>query len=87
MSMDVRTTVDLPAEDLTRLKIRAAEKRTSVKNLVREAVKQYLATGEKPAEPAWMTGFGAFKDEKEDNARIKAIIDEEFSKIDLETWK
>lgn len=40
--MDIRTTVDLPAEDLTRLKIRAAELRTSVKSLVREAIKQYL---------------------------------------------
>ena len=85
--MDVRTTVDLPAEDLKRLKIRAAEYRTSVKNLVREAVKQYLATDQEPTEPAWMAGFGAFKDEKDDNARIQAIIDDEFSKIDMETWK
>ena len=44
MVLCMRTTIDIPGELLRRAKRRAADERTSVSQVVEEALRQYLAT-------------------------------------------
>jgi predicted transcriptional regulator len=82
-----RTTIELPKSLLARVKAYAALRHTSVKRVVQEALETHVKASEEQEGPAWRRGFGAFAHQKEETARIQAIIDEEFSRIDPEDWK
>lgn len=86
MGGSVRTTVDLEPQMLIDLKTKAAIERTTVKQLVRQAIAQFLSS-QTQSQPVWMRGFGAFSTATDDSQDIQAVIDEEFSAINPADWQ
>jgi hypothetical protein len=83
----MKTTVEIPDTLYRQLKARAALEGQTIKDFLVEAVRAKLAS-EKPKskrKTGWQAAFGT-ADPKE-VADVQRIIDEEFSRIDLDDWK
>lgn len=79
----MQTTLEIPDSLLRRAEIVAAERGIQVPELVAEALAeklQHTAQREKP----WMKCFGALADLKGETARINAIIEDEFERLEPE---
>ena len=66
----------------------AAKQSMSFKDFTIKALKQIIA--EVPmvdGEPQWRRCFGAFRDSKQETARIQAVIESDMSRIDPDEWK
>lgn len=84
----MKTTLEIPDELLHRAEAAAAERGQPFGQLVADALAEKLQKVPLPtAQSPWRTAFGAFRDEKQEIARIQKIIDEEFSRINPEDWK
>ncbi|MCI0534992.1 MAG: hypothetical protein L0Z50_07175 [Verrucomicrobiales bacterium] len=83
----MKTTLEIPDSTFRRAKTFAAARGISLKKLVTDALEEKLhqpANVLKAAPPPWMTGFGALADLKTENAKIIALIEEEFERIEPE---
>lgn len=83
----MKTTVDVPDRIYRQIKARAALRGQTIKSFLLDAVREKLATesgSRKKQEIGWRAVFG--KGNKQDVAEVQRIIDEEFSRIDLEDW-
>ena len=82
----VKSTIEI-ADDLYRLaKSTAAIQGKTVRQFVAEALEAKLrpqaTQREIGTEPPWMRGFGALGRLSRENSRIRALIDEEFERIE-----
>ena len=84
---DMKTTLEIPDPLFRKAKSKAAERGQSLKQLVTEALQEKLATGpgrRRPAQPAWMQGFGKLRRLRKETRRIQARVDEHFEVIEPE---
>jgi hypothetical protein len=79
----VKSTIEMPDALFRRAKAAAAERGTSLRELVTEAVSEKLDrdAGAGIRRP-WEKAFGGLKSLRQENRRIEAIIDEEFERIE-----
>jgi hypothetical protein len=80
----VRTTIDIPEPTFEQAKRLAEAKGITVEQLVAEALEQRLRVPPTTSQKAWMRGFGALADLREESDRMKRVIEEEFEQIDPE---
>lgn len=82
----MRTTIDFPDDLFRQAKATAALQGRSLKDLVTEALRAELArVAAQPSEPrGWRRAFGEAN--PADVAKTQAIIDDEFSNVDLDAW-
>ena len=83
----MKTTLEIPDSTFRHAKTLAAARGISLKQLVTEALDEKLRQSSRPgktAKPPWMKGFGALANLKSENARIMALIEEEFEQIEPE---
>lgn len=83
----VKTTVELPDALFRKTKSHAAERGQTLKAFVTEAIEARLAdkTRETPSRPPpWMSGFGKLWRLRKETARIQAIVDAEFERVESE---
>jgi hypothetical protein len=78
----------MPDALFRRAKAAAAERGTSLRELVTQAVSEKLdrdaGTGiQKP----WEKAFGGLKSLRKENRRIEAIIEDEFERIEPDAWR
>jgi hypothetical protein len=85
----VKTTVEIPDSLFRQAKAAAAQQGLSLKDFFSDAVKQKLRSksGSNPIDPPWMKAFGALRELRTENQRIKRIIEKEFETIDEEDWR
>ena len=83
----LKTTLEIPDLLYRRLKATAANRGTTVKALVNEAIAEKLRDPKKEANPPWLAAFGELRHLRKETRRIQKVIDEEFSRIDPEDWK
>lgn len=83
----MKTTVDLPDELLREAKASAAREGTSLKEVLTAALRNHLRGGEKVprGQEAWRRSFGTV--DPKDLEEVDQIIEEEFGRIDLDTWR
>lgn len=81
----MKTTIEIPDPLFRKAKSRAAERGTTLKTLVTEALQEKLAAGKtRPGEPAWMQGFGKLRRLRNETARVQARIEQAFEEIEPE---
>jgi hypothetical protein len=83
----MKTTIEIPSSTFQQAESLAASQGISVDQLFAAAIEEKLrghSVGGNGGEPAWMKGFGALADLKEENARILRIIEDEFEQIEPE---
>jgi len=84
----MKTTLDIPDPIFRQAKARAALRGVSLRQFVTEAIEEKVAAPNAgrsgSAEPAWMRGFGALSDLREETRRVNACIAEAFEGIDEE---
>lgn len=83
----MKTTVEIPDPLFRKAKSKAAERGQSLKQLLTEALQEKLAAdpgARRPAEPAWMQGFGKLRRLRKETRRLQARIDEQFEEIEPE---
>jgi hypothetical protein len=87
----MRTTIDIPDELFRRAKATAALEGGTLKDLVTEALRDYLDRRGEPATElrGWRRVFGMASSEEDraELARIDAIIEEECERIFPEEWE
>lgn len=84
----MKTTVEIPDSTFRRVKTLAAARGISLKQFFTEALDDKLASGSRKAsQPPWMKGFGGLAALKAENARIMALVEEEFEQIEPEDRK
>ncbi len=83
----MKTTVEVPDSLYRQIKARAALKGQTIKAFFLDAIRDKLVSekGEPDNQTGWRAVFGAA--DPDDVAEVQRIIDEEYSKIDPETWK
>lgn len=83
----MKTTVDLPDELLREAKAAAAREGTTLRQVLTSALRERLRGAEKVprGQEAWRRSFGTV--DPADLEEVDRIIEEEFEKIDLETWR
>ena len=82
----MKTTIDIPDAIYRQLKARAALMGISMKALVLESVREKLAAPAERGETAgWRSVFGKAPEGSLDE--VRAVIEEEFSRIDPDDWK
>jgi hypothetical protein len=79
----MKTIVDLPPNLLSSAREYAVKHSKSLDEVLEEAL-QLLFVDASP--PGWESLFGAFEG-SEENARIQAIIDDEFGQVNPGDWK
>jgi hypothetical protein len=85
----VKTTLEIPDPLYRKLKISAAHRGTTVRQLVNEALSEKLRSspGSVGVQPAWNRAFGRLQHLHKETQRISRIIDDEFTRINPEEWK
>jgi len=83
----MKTTVEVPDSLYRQIKARAALKGQTIKAFFIDAIRDKLISekSEPDNQTGWRAVFGAA--DPKDMAELQRVIDEEFSKIDPETWK
>ena len=82
----MKTTLEIPDALFRRAKSAAAEKGIPFRELVSQALAEKLNPHTSAAKP-WMKSFGKLKHLRADIAEVNRVIDDEFGKVDLESWK
>jgi hypothetical protein len=85
--MNMRTTVEIPDELFRKCKATAALRGGSLKDLVREALQEYLGRSEsgKPAAAGWRRVFG--RASKKEVATVDAAVEADLERIRPEDWR
>jgi hypothetical protein len=83
----VRATIDLPDELLREAKAFAAREGLSLAEVLTTALRNHLRGGEKfpRGQEPWRRSFGTV--DPKDLEEVDRIIEEEFGRIDLDTWR
>lgn len=87
MDETMKTTIELPDRTFRMAKATAAARGQSLREFFEEAVEQKLATvspGPAHAQKPWMKHAGVLSDHAEELQRIKALIEDEFERIEDE---
>jgi hypothetical protein len=82
----MKTTLEIPDALFRRAKSAAAEQGIPFRALVSEALADKLRAGARGDKP-WMKSFGKLRALRKETARINAIMDEEFGRIEPEDWR
>jgi len=83
----VKTTLEIPDALFRKAKSKAAERGQSLKEFVREALQDKLASGRPTgvaSEPGWMQGFGKLRRLRGETRRIERRIREAFEVVEPE---
>ena len=93
----VKTTIEIPDTLFRKAKATAAERGVPLKNLMTEAVREYLqrsgadSSKNKPSAsappPAWMSAFGGLRNLHKETMRINRVLQQEFGQIDEDEWR
>jgi hypothetical protein len=82
----MKITLEIPDETFREVKARAALRENAVQQFVTEALEEKIrreaSLGEAGQAPSWMRGFGALADLKQENRRIKSVIEEAFERVE-----
>jgi hypothetical protein len=82
----MKTTLEIPDQLFRRAKSVAAEQGIPFRELVTAALAEKLrASGDK--DKPWLKSFGKLRGLRTETARINAIIDGEFERIEPEDWR
>ena len=82
----MKTTLEIPDHIFRRAKSAAAERGIPLREFVTEAVKDKLAVNAKASEKPWVKHMGKLRHLHRETERINRLIEEDFEKIDVETW-
>ena len=85
----MKSTIEMPDSLFRRAKAAAAERGTSLRELVTQAVAEKLerdAAGGAARRP-WEKAFGGLESLRGENRRIEAAIEDEFGKVDPDDWR
>ncbi|NBX29692.1 DUF2191 domain-containing protein [bacterium] len=83
----MKTTIDIPDELFRLAKARASLSGISLRQFVTDTLRAQLQREDKaarPTDPPWMKGFGGLADLRDETARIRGLIEEEFETIEPE---
>jgi hypothetical protein len=93
----MKTTVEIPDALLRKAKATAAEQGVPLKDLLTDAVREYLqpSTGGfskgRPSAPApapsWMSAFGGLRSLHKETKKINRVLEEEFERIEEDEWR
>jgi hypothetical protein len=93
----MKTTVEIPDTLFRKAKATAAEQGVPLKDLLSDAVRQYLQRGaadssknklsSPPPAPAWMSAFGGLRSLHKETKRINRVLEQEFERIDEDQWR
>jgi hypothetical protein len=83
----MKTTLEIPDHIFRRAKSAAAERGIALREFVTEAVKDKLAASSKAGEKPWVKHMGKLRHLHRETERINHLIEEDFEKIDEETWR
>jgi hypothetical protein len=86
--VSVKSTIEMPDTLFRRAKAAAAERGTSLRELVTQAVSEKLDrdAGAGIRRP-WEKAFGGLKSLQRENRRIEGIIEEEFERLEPDAWR
>jgi len=88
ISSRMKTTLDIPDNIFRQAKARAALRGVSLRQFVTEAIEEKVSAPSSgrsgTTDPAWMQGFGALADLRDENRQVEANISEAFEHIDDE---
>jgi hypothetical protein len=82
----MKTTLEIPDAIFRRAKARAAERDIPLRQLVTEALSRELDSRPGDTKPEWLKWAGQLRHLRKETARINAIIEEEFERIEPEEW-
>jgi hypothetical protein len=82
----VKTTLEIPDHIFRRAKAAAAERGIPLREFVTEAVKDKLTADAIAGEKPWVKHMGKLRHLHRETERINRLIEEDFEKIDVETW-
>ncbi len=82
----MKTTLEIPDAIFRRAKARAAEHRIPLRQFVTEAVAEKLEAKSQAREKARRAVAGKLRHLRRESARIRAIIEQEFERIEPEEW-
>lgn len=84
----MKTTIELPDTLFRSAKAHAAQQGVSLKTFFERAVSSELRqqTATKVA-PAWRRSFGALRGIREATREVQRVVDREFSRIEVDSWK
>lgn len=83
----MKTTLEIPNHIFRRAKAAAAERGIPLREFVTEAVKDKLAADARTGEKPWVKHMGKLRHLHRETERINRLIEEDFEKIDVETWQ
>jgi hypothetical protein len=88
----MKTTVEIPDTLFRKAKAKAAEHGVPLKDLLTDAVRQYLqrsadSSKSKSSAPAWMNAFGGLRGLHTETQRIDRVLEEEFGQVEEEQWR
>ncbi len=89
-SSQMKTTLEIPDKLFRKIKATAASSGSTIKQLVTEALEEKIFDlNTNSGENTWTNYFGTFnkKSELSDSKKMNELIKDEFSQIDLNTWK
>jgi hypothetical protein len=82
----MKTTLEIPDLLFRRAKSVAAEQGIPLRKLVSDALAEKLG-GSAGADKPWLKSFGKLRAMRKETARINAIMEEEFGRIEPEDWR
>jgi hypothetical protein len=91
----MKTTVEIPDTLFRKAKATAAEQGVPLKDLLTDAVREYLRRGagdssrSNPSAPApvWMSAFGGLRALHKETKRIERVLEQEFGQIEEDEWR
>ncbi len=84
----MKTTIELPDALFRSAKAHAAQEGLSLRIFFEKAVTSQLrGTASPRAVPAWRRSFGKLKDIKAATRELQNVVNREFSRIEVDTWK
>lgn len=82
----MKTTLEIPDPIFRRAKAKAAERQIPLRQFITEAVSEKLESKPSDARSERMKWAGRLRHLRRETARINAIIEEEFERIEPEDW-
>ena len=88
----MKTTVEIPDPLFRKAKATAAERGVPLKDLLADAVRQYLqrsanSSKNRPSVPVWMSAFGGLRGLHKETRRINLLLEEEFEQVEEDQWR
>jgi hypothetical protein len=96
MGNEMKTTVEIPDALFRKAKATAAEHGVSLKDLLTDAVREYLRRSGDSSKsklsaptppPVWMSAFGGLRNLHKETKRINRVLEQEFERIEEDQWR